>query len=929
MSEKQNILQSWIMVERLSEGNINRNDKNLLLLEDPKKKDFYTQIFCELKKKMINSKNREEQKKNKKLGFILYFGIFPFREVVSILCDQLQFSSSNEEIHYGDKFEFALYFDSQFHLLEDQTFYTVSAYIRDKKSIPNEREFQEFEMGKKNHFIQLFEERPDKDSFERFNEAIELLLFSCGIKSDDCRFQILTNVEMEAVNLHSFFIRDLEKAKKIDSVNLDCYLKGRKAGRKNLDSKRGSKNFDSDLFEQILEPKNYPLGRFPSNTKYALSLMQQVAVNLAIGFDNEQMRSVNGPPGTGKTTLLKDIFAELIVRQAYDIAKLTNHRIKGSEKTVYYKSGTIGVLPRAITVNNIMVASSNNGAVQNIVNELPLNKEIDSYLLEDLIKADYFCEIANMKNNPECEKDRNELDEKKWGLISLEGGKSENIGAIIGTIQKVITCLEKEYESDGSVYAEFIQQMKKVENIRMEKQKYAVRFQQNEKDKKILSQIRNQFDKERRTKEKECDEARSTFDQFQSQQKQQQDKLNENCELLEKVSNDKAMLNECLQMYTKKSGLRDLFNIFKKFFQKQAMDDEDKKRRDELVDQVIQSTKEEKTLREKEKKLKASISDLEEKLKQSAVKKEKLEQSFVQWKKQSEQKIATLNQRIHQFKNEQEKMKIVGFDMKVSYDKLQLSNLWFDEEYRLAQSRLFIKALQVRKQFLYENIKNVKGAINIWKNQENYLERIDLIEIAWHWINLTIPVISSTFASFGRMCRNIRKDTLGHLFIDEAGQALPQSAVGAIFRSEHVMVVGDPSQIKPVLTLDANVLYLIGKQYNVTEKHLSANASVQTLVDKASRYGYYRSQEKEEESWIGIPLWVHRRCRYPMFSISNKISYGEMMVQGIELYGNAEWYDIVGKADDKYVEEQGEFLLKKLKEMIKENPKISIKTKRM
>lgn len=274
-------------------------------------------------------------------------------------------------------------------------------------------------------------------------------------------------------------------------------------------------------------------------------------------------------------------------------------------------------------------------------------------------------------------------------------------------------------------------------------------------------------------------------------------------------------------------------------------------------------------------------------------------------------------------------MKIVGFDMKVSYDKLQLSNLWFDEEYRLAQSRLFIKALQVRKQFLYENIKNVKGAINIWKNQENYLERIDLIEIAWHWINLTIPVISSTFASFGRMCRNIRKDTLGHLFIDEAGQALPQSAVGAIFRSEHVMVVGDPSQIKPVLTLDANVLYLIGKQYNVTEKHLSANASVQTLVDKASRYGYYRSQEKEEESWIGIPLWVHRRCRYPMFSISNKISYGEMMVQGIELYGNAEWYDIVGKADDKYVEEQGEFLLKKLKEMIKENPKISIKTKRM
>ena len=41
--------------------------------------------------------------------------------------------------------------------------------------------------------------------------------------------------------------------------------------------------------------------------------MQQVAVNLAIGYDNERIRSVNGPPGTGKTTLLKDIFAEFVV----------------------------------------------------------------------------------------------------------------------------------------------------------------------------------------------------------------------------------------------------------------------------------------------------------------------------------------------------------------------------------------------------------------------------------------------------------------------------------------------------------------------------------------------------------------------------------------------------------------------------------------
>ena len=40
-------------------------------------------------------------------------------------------------------------------------------------------------------------------------------------------------------------------------------------------------------------------------------------------------------------------------------------------------------------------ASSNNGAVQNIVNELPLTKEqIDEKFVEELKGADYFCSIA-------------------------------------------------------------------------------------------------------------------------------------------------------------------------------------------------------------------------------------------------------------------------------------------------------------------------------------------------------------------------------------------------------------------------------------------------------------------------------------------------------------------------------------------------------
>ncbi|WP_285015886.1 AAA domain-containing protein, partial [Lactococcus garvieae] len=176
-----------------------------------------------------------------------------------------------------------------------------------------------------------------------------------------------------AINLHSFFINDLRKAKNVSSENLERYFEGFSGNRQNLDSQNTSIGFSERIFEEILQPKFYPLGRFPTNPKHKLSFMQQVAVNLAL-HDSNDIRSVNGPPGTGKTTLLKDIFADLVVQQAYEISKLKNKNLKGSIKT--YKESTLAILPREISNKNIVVASSNNGAVQNIVKELPRLKDI-------------------------------------------------------------------------------------------------------------------------------------------------------------------------------------------------------------------------------------------------------------------------------------------------------------------------------------------------------------------------------------------------------------------------------------------------------------------------------------------------------------------------------------------------------------------------
>ncbi len=129
---------------------------------------------------------------------------------------------------------------------------------------------------------------------------------------------------------------------------------------------------------------------------------------------------------------------------------------------------------------------------------------------------------------------------------------------------------------------------------------------------------------------------------------------------------------------------------------------------------------------------------------------------------------------------------------------------------------------------------------------------------------------------------------------------------------------GDPAQIKPVLTVNAEVLNLIARHHQVSEKYVSEYTSVQTILDSIGTYGFY----KNEEEWIGIPLWVHRRCDDPMFSISNAISYKGLMVQGkpkCKSYGKASWYDIGGKANDKYVREQVELLIQLIEKRIKED----------
>ena len=151
-------------------------------------------------------------------------------------------------------------------------------------------------------------------------------------------------------------------------------------------------------------------------------------------------------------------------------------------------------------------------------------------------------------------------------------------------------------------------------------------------------------------------------------------------------------------------------------------------------------------------------------------------------------------------------------------------------------------------------------------------------EHLWATLALVTPVVSTTFASLPRNFAHMGAGSIPWLLVDEAGQAVPHQATGAIWRAKRAVVVGDPFQVEPVVTMDANADARLAERRGVPDRYRATLASAQTLADAANPFGARVRTHGREPPWVGCPLKVHRRCAEPMFGIANRLAYGGSMV---------------------------------------------------
>jgi hypothetical protein len=706
-----------------------------------------------------------------------------------------------------------------------------------------------------------------------------------------------------------------------------------------------------------LAPKQYPLGCWPAEHHLGLVHSQQLAVNTLLHTlsDGEGVLGINGPPGTGKTTLLRDLLAAVVTQRADALAALPRASaafVDGTPERVSDGTDfqTVHALNPALFGFEMVIASSNNGAVENVTLELPQRDKIDPSWLPD---ADYFGELGELVSGKPA-----------WGLISAALGSKARRRTFISRYfygqpprkPKASDLEEQAHDWLSALEAEELDDDQEEEDEPGEDSPEQAR-------RGFLGWLGTQADISRTSAQRLSTWQQAVAD-YQAAKAH-----------AEHLSADAQRINDHLQAVSalraqiaeQEDALKRLTHTIKETDARIAQLDEREfkpahdalqhslnevqrhlaakpgffanllslwgtQRRWNEVQGVIRSRH-------------ALAEESFEQVKRSAARLTGESKALNHLSTEHQQALGGLRERQRQ---QIEQITALAKACKAEHllawlrhgiigrgEAIELIEPWSIRGWRQARARVFIQALKLHQCFFELEAKRVRANLYFINRvlQGGRFQGVSRAAIRSSWASLfmLVPVLSSTFASFARSFGSLGVGEIGWLLVDEAGQATPQAAVGALWRARRAVLVGDPLQLKPIVTVSEAVLEHMRTRYGVDEYWLPTRQSAQTLADEATRWGRMMGPPQAKR-WVGLPLVVHRRCDRPMYALANRIAYDGAMVFGTVPPSPAKetpaslatgWVQAHGPSSGNWVAAEGDALMRLLAMLRQDGVKIA------